>query len=175
MVFRPARRKPVDHGHIRAQRRYRQQPDRLTLLAVADDPAMDMTGQRPGADGRAGDGGADHKALRGQDAAHQVHHRRLAAEQMRATGDVEKKTVRRIERHQRSETVTPLGDGVQRIRVRSLIGIIDLHVRADGAGIGERQVDREAKMRGRIIERGNPQHVVLPGNDNAGLVNRSLT
>ena len=43
-------------------------------------------------------------------------------------------------------------------------------MRADGTGIGKRQVDRETSLRGRIVECENPPHVVLPGNDNAGLI-----
>ena len=62
------------------------------------------------------------------------------------------------------------GGSVQRLRVRNLIGIMDLHFRADGAGVRQRQVDREAHMRRRIVERRNPQHVVLSDNDNVGLV-----
>jgi hypothetical protein len=87
---------------------------------------------------------------------------------MGAAGDVEQQAMRGIERHQRGETVAPFGDGVQRVRVGSFIGIIDPHLRTDGAGIGERQADFEAKLGSRIVERKNPQHVVLPGNDNAG-------
>ena len=45
---------------------------------------------------------------------------------------------------------------------------MDLHIRANGAGVRQRQADREAEMRRRIVERGNPQHVVLLDNDNAG-------
>ena len=96
-----------DHGRLGAERRHRQRPDRIGFLAGADDAAMGMTGQRPRAHGGAGDGGADRKTLRGQHAAHQPHHRGLAAEQMHAAGDVEKQAVRGIERHQRGETVAP--------------------------------------------------------------------
>ena len=130
---------------------------------------MGMTGQRPRAHGGAGDGGADHKTLRGQNAAHEPHHRGLAAEQMRAAGDVEKQAVRGIERHQRGEAVAPIGDGVQRVGVGGFIGIIHLHLGADGAGIGERQADIEAKTRGRVVERKDLQRVVLPGDDDAGV------
>jgi hypothetical protein len=41
-------------------------------------------------------------------------------------------------------------------------------MRADGAGIGERQADLKTEMGRGIIERGNLQRVVLFGNDDAG-------
>ena len=55
--------------------------------------------------------------------AHQSHHRGLAAEQMGTAGDVEKQAMRRIDRHQRRETIAPVGDGIQRPGVGSFIGI----------------------------------------------------
>ena len=113
-----------DHGGIGAERGYRQRPDRIGLLAFANDAAMDMTGQRPRAHGGAGDGGTDRKTLRGQHVAHQPHHRGLAAEQMHAAGDVEKQAVRRIERHQRGKAVAPFGDGIQRVSVGGFVGIV---------------------------------------------------
>ena len=131
---------------------------------------MGMTGQRPRAHGRAGDGGADCKTLRGQYTAQQPHHRGLAAEQMRTAGDVEKQAVRGIKRHQRGEAVAPFGQGVQRVAISGFIGIVHLHLRADGAGIGERQADIEAEMRGRVVERKNLQRIVLLGDDDAGTV-----
>ncbi len=159
-----------DHGRVSAERRHRQRPDRVGFLAGTDDAAMGMTGQRPRAYGRAGDGGADRKPLRGQDAAQQPHHRGLAAEQMRAAGDIEKQAVRGIERHQRGEAVAPTGNGVQRVSIGGFIGIVHLHLGADGAGIGERQPDIETETRGRVVERKNLQRVVLPGDDDTGLI-----
>jgi hypothetical protein len=52
--------------------------------------------------------------------------------------------------------------------VGGFIGIIYLHVRADGAGIGERQTDIEAETRGRVVKRKYLQRIVLLGDDNAG-------
>ncbi len=101
-------------------------------------------------------------------AAHQPHHRGLAAEQMHAAGDVEKQAVRGIERHQRSETVAPRRNGVQRVGIRGLVGIVHLHLGADGAGTGERQAGIEAETRGRVVERKDLQRVVLLRNDDAG-------
>ena len=135
---------------------------------------MDMAGHRPGAHGSAGDGGADGKTLRGQRIAHQPHQRGLAAEQMRAAGDVEKQPMRGIERHQRRKAIAPFSNGIQRFGVGSFIGIEYLQLRADGAGIGERQADIKAKTRGRVVECKNLQRVVLLGDDNAGMIARVL-
>ncbi len=52
-----------------------------------------------------------------------------------------KQAMRGIERHQRREAVAPVGDGVQRVDVGGFIGIEYIQLRADGAGIGERQTD----------------------------------
>lgn len=159
-----------DDSLIGAECRHRQRPDRIGFLALPNDAAMGMTGQRPRAHRGAGDGGADRKTLRGQHVAQEPHHRGLAAEQMHAAGNVEQQAVRGIQRHQRREAIAPAGDGVQRLGVGGCIGIVHLQLRADGAGIGERQADIEAAMRGRIVERVNLQRVVLPGDDDAGLI-----
>ena len=63
------------------------------------------------------------KPCRGQRAAHHLHQRGLAAEQMGAAGNVEKQAMRGIQRHQRGEAVAPVGDIVQRLGVGGLIGI----------------------------------------------------
>ena len=63
------------------------------------------------------------KPCRGQGAAHHLHHRGLAAEQMGAAGDVEKQAMRGIQRHQRREAVAPVGDGIQRPGIGGFIGI----------------------------------------------------
>jgi len=99
-----------------------------------------------------------------------MHQRRLAAEQMRATGDVEKQAVRRIERHQRREAVAPVGDVIQCLEVGGFIGIEHLQMRTDRACIGQRQADLKAETGGGIIQRVNLQRVVLLGDDDAWFV-----
>ena len=126
-----------------------------------------MAIHRPRADRGAGNRGADGKALPRQRTANHLHQCGLAAEQMRAAGDVEEQAVRGIQRHQRREAVAPVGDGVQRLRIRGLIGVEHLDVRTDRAGIGQRQADIEAEMGCGIIQRGNLQRVVLLGDDDA--------
>ena len=87
---------------------------------------------------------------------------------MGAAGNIEKQAMRGIQRHQRGEAVAPGGDIAQRFGVGNLIGIEHFQLRTDRAGIGERQADRKTKMGGGIIQRGNLQRIVLPGDDDAG-------
>jgi len=47
-------------------------------------------------------------------------------------------------------------------------------LRANGPGIGEWQADLKAKTRGRVVESKNLQRIVLPGDDNAGIIVRIL-
>ena len=75
--------------------------------------------------------------------------------------------MRAIQRHQWRETVAPVGDGVQRLRIRGLVGIEHLHVRADRAGIGQRQAGLEAETGSGVIQCGNLQRVVLFGDNDA--------
>ena len=167
--FQPGAAQAGDDCFVGAERRHRQRPDRIGFLALPDDAAVDMTGHRPRAHGRAGDGGADGKTLRGQHVAHQPHHRGLAAEQMHAAGDVEQQAVRGIERHQRREAIAPTGDGVQRADIGGFVGVEHFQLRTDGAGIGERQAYIKTEPRGRVVERKNLQCVVLLGDDDAGI------
>ena len=62
------------------------------------------------------------------------------------------------------------GDGVQRLRIRGLVGIEHLDVRADRAGIGQWQANFKAETRRGVIQRENLQRVVLFGDNNAWLV-----
>ncbi len=105
-----------------------------------------------------------------QRAAYHLHQRGFAAEQMGATGNVEKQPMRGVQRHQRGEAVAPEGDIAQRPGVGGCIGIEHPQLRTDGAGIGERQADRKTQMRGGVIECENLQRVVLLRDDDAGLV-----
>ena len=156
-------------GAVGAERKYRQRLHAIGFFAVHDDAAMDMTIHRPRADRGAGNRSADGKALPRQRAAHHLHQRGLAAEQMRAAGDIEEQAMRGIQRHQRREAVAPVGDGVQRLRIGGFIGVEYLYVRTDRAGIGQRQADLKAETGRGIIQRVNLQRVVLFRDDDARL------
>ena len=131
---------------------------------------MDMPIHRSRANRGTGNRRTYGKALPRQRIAHHLHQLGLAAEQMRAAGDVEEQAVWGIQRHQRRETVAPVGDGVQRLGIGGLIGVEHLHVRTDRARVGQRQADLKAEMSRGIIQRGNLQRVVLLCDDNAWLV-----
>ena len=161
---------PTDDRLIDTEREHRQRLHRCRLLALTDNAARDMARQRPRADRRTGNRSADGKTLPRQCTADRLQHRSLAAEQMRATADVEKQAMRRIERHQRREAIAPVGNVVQRPAVGRLVGIEHLHVRDDGARIGERQADIEAEARRCIVQCKNLQRIVLLGDDDAGPV-----
>ena len=172
--FQSGAMKPAGDGVFRAECCDRQRADGFGLLAVGNDFSRNMPRQGAGADRGPRDISADGKTPPGQRAAHGLQQRRLAAEQMGAAGDVEEQPVRRIERHQRREAIAPVGDIVQRLAVGGLVGIEHRQFRADGAGIGQRQADRKARMRGQVIEGINLQRVVLFGDDNAGSVTRRV-
>ena len=97
-----------------------------------------------------------------------LQQRALAAEQMGAAGDVEIEPVRRIERHQRREAVAPVGDVIERLAIGGLVGIEHGQFGADGAGIGERQANREAGFDGEIVERVDLDGILLFDDDDAG-------
>ena len=80
--------------------------------------------------------------------------------------------MRGIQRHQRREAVAPRRNGVQRPGVGGFIGIEDLQLRTDGAGIGQRQAYIQAEMGCGVIQRGNLQRIVLLGDDDTGIVVR---
>ncbi len=160
----------IDDCLMRTERPNRQRADGFGFLAIGNDAAMDMPRQGARADRGRGYACADRKALHGQGIAEQFQQRVFAAEQMGAAGDVEKQTMRRIERNQRRETVAPVGDSVECPGVRRFIGVVDLQMRTDGAGIGERHADREVLTRGGIVERIELQRVVLLDDDDAGSI-----
>jgi hypothetical protein len=172
--FQPCAAQAAGDGILSAECGYRQRLHAVCFLAIHDDAAMDMPIHRPRADRGAGNRRTDGKALPRQRVTYHLHQRGLAAEQMRAAGDVKEQAMRGIQRHQRGEAVAPVGDGAQRLRVGGLVGIEHLYIRTDRAGIGQRQAGLKAEMGRGIIQRGNLQRVVLFGDDNAWKVTRVL-
>ena len=73
----------------------------------------------------------------------------------------------RIERHQRRETIAPVGDVVEQLGITRLIRVEHDKMRADGAGICQRHADVEAITRRRVVERVKLQRVMLFGDDDA--------
>ena len=112
----------------------------------------------------------DDKTLPRQRAAHHLHQRGLAAEQMGAAGNVEKQAMRGIERHQRREAVAPVGDIAQRLGVGRCIGIEHRQCGQMARALASGRPIARPETRGGIIERENLQRIVLFGDDDAGLV-----
>ena len=166
--FQPGAAQAAGDGIVGSQRGHRQRLDRIGFLAMTDDFPGDIARHRARADRCTCNPCTDDKALPRQRAAHHLHQRGLATEQMGAAGDVEKQAMRGIERHQWRKAIAPVCDVIQRLGVGSFIGIEHLQLRTDGAGIGQRQADLKAETRGQVIQRGNLQRVVLFGDDNAG-------
>ena len=155
-------------GVTGAERGNRQRTDGFRLLAIGNDLSGSLPRQRAGTDRGARDRGADGKAAPAQRAAYDLQQRALAAEQVGAAGDIEIEAVRQIERHQWGEAVAPVGDVFERLAVGDFVGVEHRQFRADRAGIGERQADREAGADGEIVEGVDQDGVVLLGDDDAG-------
>ena len=86
---------------------------------------------------------------------HQIaRQRRLAAEQMRAAGDVEQQPVRRIEPDQRRIAVAPVGDRFEQREVGMRVRIRDRDPRMHRARVGERHADLEAERRRGVVHGG---------------------
>ena len=147
-------------------------PSRTAPMATS--PAMQCTPSvAPGSQGwESCPGPLSTRTLPVQRAADRLQHRSLAAEQVRATDDIEQQAVRRIERHQRREAAAPVGDGVQRRRVGGRIGIEHSDVRTDGARRRQRRPDVEAQPRGGIVQRRDHQRIVVLRDDDTGTVVR---
>jgi hypothetical protein len=77
----------------------------------------------------------------------------FAAEQMRAAGDIEQQTVRRIEPDQRGVTVTPIGDRFQQTAIGLEIRLHHRQRRIAGPRIGQSEADLEAEPRRAIGQR----------------------
>ena len=100
---------------------------------------------------RAGDCGADRKALRGKCCANGFHQCCFAAEQMRAAGDVKQQPMRRIECDQRRVAIAPVGDVAQEFGIGNSVIIDHFDIRTDSAGIGERQTHFESASGSDVI------------------------
>ena len=98
--------------------------------------------------------------------------RRLAAEQMRAAGDVEHQPVRRIEPDQRRIAVAPVGDRFEQTPVGLRIGIRDRQARIHRARIGERHAGLEAEPRRGVVQGGDPQRALDRRDDDKGFSRR---
>ncbi len=72
---------------------------------------------------------------------------------MCSTRHIEQKSVWRINRHKRRETLAPIGNGVEQFRVRRFVGLHDIERRDFRARIGKRHAGAKFQPRGMCIHR----------------------
>lgn len=167
MVFSPARRSPRVIGIVRAECVHRQRCDGTRFLSIGNDAASRGARHGARADRCAGNRRVDNKALPRQRCANAAQHRSLAAEQMRATADIEQQSMRRIKRHQRRKAVTPVGDGFQQFRIGGLVGVEHFHIGTDCARVRQRQSNLEVDIGSGVVQRRDLKRVVQLGDDDA--------
>lgn len=111
-----------------------------------------VTRQRPSGARRRRQRGACRKALRLKARDNLLAQRCVIAEQMAATGDVEKQTVRRIEYDNRREALAPGGDVVERARVFVRFSFDGGQRRMNRARIGERHGEFQPQRRRTCVD-----------------------
>ena len=75
--------------------------------------------------------------------------------------------MRRIERHQRREAITPVGDGFQQFRIGGLVGVEHLHIGTDCARVRQWQADFKANVGSGVVQRRDLKCIVQFGDDDA--------
>ena len=119
----------------------------------------------PRAPDRSGDRGARLQPARPKPPHEIARERLLAAEQMRAAGDVEQQAVRRIEPDQRRIAVAPVGDRFEQREIRALVGLHDRDRRMHRARIRERHAGAQAERRRGVVHGREPQRAFDRGGD----------
>ena len=153
---------------IDAQRRDRQRQHGRFGFAARDDARLAIARDAPGAADRVGDRDAGAQTLLREPRDQIAGERRLAAEQMRAAGDVEQQAIRRIEADQRRIAVAPVGDGFEQTPVGLRIGVHDRQLRIHGAGVGEPHADLEAEPRRAVVQGGDALRALDRRDDDEG-------
>ncbi len=106
---------------------------------------------RPGAADGVGDGDTRRKTLQPEPLHDVAAKGRLAAEQMRATRDVQRQSGRRVEPDERRIAIAPVGDGREQDAVGIRIGVHDGEGRIHRLGVGQCHAGAQAEPRGRIV------------------------
>jgi hypothetical protein len=126
----------------------------------------------PGATDRVGDRRLNLEPLR-IEATHEVAAEQcFAAEEMRATGDLQNETVRQIDPDQRRISITPIGDDGQQVLIGVGIGVRTAETGIHGARIGKRHADCEPKTRSMRVDGDKPQRGLDRCNDDKRLLTR---
>ena len=121
--------------------------------------------QRPRCAGRWRDGGAGAETLGVQARDDLLFQRGLAAEQMRTAGDVEKKTIGRINYDDGRKAFAPIGDGVEHARVFIRLSFNGCEIGPDRARVSERHSEAQAQFAGAQIHARQQEGVCILGVD----------
>lgn len=78
--------------------------------------------------------------------------------------------MRRIERNQRREAVTPVGDVAERLRIGREVRVEYFQVRTHRPRIGERLADMQTHAFGGFVECMDHQRIVVPGDDDSRFI-----
>ena len=141
---------------IDPQRRDRQTPHRGLGLTGRYDALLAIARDAPRTTGGVGHRDAGAQSLLREPADQVAGERRLAAEQVRATGDVEQQAIRRIETDQRRVAITPVGDAFEKTLIRFRIGFHHWQLGIHGAGIGEAHAGFQSEPDCAVGQRGDP-------------------
>lgn len=91
-----------------------------------------------------------------------IQHGVFTSEKMGAAADIEKKTIIAVERHQRCETITPVGKALKQPPVCIGIGLNDFHLRMHGASVGNTHSRFQTECFGLFIKGRDALCIVLP-------------
>ena len=173
-VLEPDLRQRIDDLGRKSQRGERQRRERCAHLGRRHQAYFSFAEMRhrEGTAERIGDRDPGRKTLRREPRDQIATERLLATEQMRTTGDIERKTIGRREPDQRGEAVAPVGDCVQQTLVRVRIGVFDGKRGIHGARVGECHAGLEPQARRGVVERRDAQRRLDRSNNNERLISR---
>ena len=140
-VFESDLRERFDRFRSKSQCGEGKRRDRASCFAHGYDAISAEPCHRPRTSHRIGDRDARLITLRLKPPRQIGRERGLAAEQMRAAGNVEHQPVGRLEPDQRCVAVAPVGDRFEQREVRMLVGIRDPDLRIHRACVGQRHAD----------------------------------
>ena len=144
-----------------AQRPHRQVSQALLLALGGEDAGRAEAGPGPGPAHPPGDRGPDGEALAGESPLHGREQARLAAEKMRAAGDVEHDPVGAVDGEARAPAPAPQAQRPQRFFVIFGLGLMDQERRQRGSGVGQRQSRPQPGLPCRPGQGGEPRHAMI--------------
>ena len=132
----------------------------LVAQRVGRDLRLRKPRQRPSGARIAGDAGGDGDSLRSKPRATVLDERRLAAEEMRNTGNVEHQPVAPIERGERGKAGAPVAEALKKPRLFHRRRLDRDEIRVTRARVGERKADGQSEPRGLDVDADEPLSIV---------------